>query len=286
MVLLAQNAGNDAASIHAQMSAIRRSTNWSDPAAAKTANAKIQELSAKLTQALRQSSPPAQVPGSGDLKPEEAAKIQQENDVYGNKLWNQMMKIVQEGGKGKWDLAEPLREEIVEEYQNDEKLVLNPILTDDMTTLVLDMTMPGVRAIIDEMELFKSITTLIISGGETGVPVDLSFIFNKAKNYPLTELYIFSFRNFVTSLPENIAQFSGLTILDLYGNNINSFPPEISNLTSIKVLYLDENPVKTVFPLITRFKNLEILGLYKTKIPGDEVIRIGQIYPECKITAK
>jgi len=77
MVLLAQNSGNDAASIRQQMSAIRKSTNWGDPAAAKEANAKILALSAKLTQAIRNSKPPdQQTQGDNSMKPEEKAKIQ------------------------------------------------------------------------------------------------------------------------------------------------------------------------------------------------------------------
>ena len=66
----AQNSGNDAASIRAQMSAIRKTTNWSDPVAAKTANAKIQELAAKLTSALRQGKPQTLPPGSEGINPE------------------------------------------------------------------------------------------------------------------------------------------------------------------------------------------------------------------------
>ncbi|MDD5185108.1 MAG: hypothetical protein PHS84_07605, partial [Paludibacter sp.] len=54
MILPAQNTNNEASQIKQQMSAIRKSTNWGDPAAAKEANAKIESLSAKLTQALRQ----------------------------------------------------------------------------------------------------------------------------------------------------------------------------------------------------------------------------------------
>ena len=48
MALLAQNPAGEAAQIKQKMSAIRKSTNWSDPAAAKEANSKIEALSVKL----------------------------------------------------------------------------------------------------------------------------------------------------------------------------------------------------------------------------------------------
>ena len=83
MSAISQNTGNNAASIRAQMSEIRKKTNWSDPAAAKAANTKIQELAAQLTQALRQGKPQTLPPGSEGIKPEEAAKIQQEK----RRLW-------------------------------------------------------------------------------------------------------------------------------------------------------------------------------------------------------
>jgi hypothetical protein len=273
--------------IRQQMAKIRQTTNWDDPVAAQKANDQIKVLAKKLM--MGSNSNQQQQQQRSGKNPNDAQKLNELNEEMIDQrmnVYSQVWKSAAGGEGADILLAEPLRKEIVEEYQNDEKLTLNPVLTDDMTMLVLDMTMPGVQAVIDNMESFKSISTLIISGGETGTPVDLSYIFKKAKNYPLTELYIFSFRNYVTTLPANITQFSGLIILDLYGNNFSSLPQEMNNLTGLKVLYLDENPLKTVFPLITNFKNLETLGLYKTKIPEDEVIRIGQIYPECKITAK
>ena len=281
------NTGNDAASIRAQMSTIRKTTNWSDPAAAKAANAKIQELAAKLTSALRQGNPQPLPTGSEGINAEEAAKIQQDNDEYGNKLWNQMMKIVQEGGKGKWDLAEPLREEIVEEYREDESLKVNcPEYLQEMTYLCINMSMPGVQMVIDQMENYKSIKTLVITGGKNGAPVDLASIISKASHYPLQHLYIINFRNFVTTIPKSVGNFSNLTSLIVFNNQIKQIPPELGSLVSLKKLCVDINPLVSLVPTINKLSLLDTLGIAKTQITEAEISRIKLELPNCKILLK
>lgn len=280
----AQNKGNDAASIRAQMSAIRKSTNWSDPLAAKAANAKIQELAAKLTSALRQGKPQTLPPGSEGIKPEEAAKIQQENDDYSNKLWNQMMKIVQEGGKGKWDLAEPLREEIVEEYREDEDpTVKSTEWIQSMPYLLINMSMPHVQVVIDQMPVFRGVKVLVITTEEKGKIVDLDDILKKASEYPLEELYINNFGSSVSTIPSMVGNFSALRILSLYNNNIKQLPSSISKLQKLKTLQVDINPINSIIQTVNSLGGLNQLGIAKTEIPETEITRIQQALPNCKI---
>ena len=281
----AQNTGNDAASLRAQMSAIRKTTNWSDPVAAKTANAKIQELAAKLTSALRQGKPQTLPPGSEGINPEEAAKIQQDNDDYSNKLWNQMMKIVQEGGKGKWDLAEPLREEIVEEYKEDENpAIKNPEWLKSMSYLLINFSLPQVQVIIDQMPNFKGIKTLIITTEKPVTSPDLAKILDNAKDYPLEDLYIINFGKTLTSLPAAISNFPNLKILAVYNNGISSLPASVSKLMSLSSLQIQDNPINTLQSAIVSLKNLKELGLENTKLSENEINQIQKLLPECKIS--
>ncbi len=284
MSALAQNTGNDAASLRAQMSAIRKSTNWSDAAAAKAANSKIQELAAKLTSALRQGKPQTLPPGSEGIKPDEAAKIQQENDDYSNKLWNQMMKIVQEGGKGKWDLAEPLREEIVEEYKEDENpAIKNNEWLESIPTLVLNLSWPQVKLIIDQMSLFRGIKTLIVTCDTKGTAVNLEQILKNAAEYPLEELYIINFGSSVSVIPEQIGTFSNLTRVGLFNNNISQLPAAMAGMTKLETLYLDLNPLSSITGKIGTMKKLTELGLAKTQLSADEISKISKLLPNCKI---
>jgi Leucine-rich repeat (LRR) protein len=282
MSAVSQNTGNDAASIRAQMSTIRKTINWSDPAAAKAANAKIQELAAKLTSALRQSKPQ---PGSEVINPEEAAKIQQENDDYSNKLWNQMMKIVQEGGQGKWDLAKPLREEIVDEYKEDENpTVKNPEWLKSMTYLLVNLSLPQVQVVIDQMSLYRGIKTLIITTEKPVANPDIERILRNAKNYALEELYIINFGPSLKSLPSAVGDFPNLKLLAVYNNGLGSLPASVTKLADLSSLQIQDNPISTLQPTVSALKNLNELGITLTNLSENEISQIQNTLPKCKIT--
>ena len=283
IMVSAQNAGNDAASIRAQMSTIRKSTNWSDPAAAKAANAKIEALSAKLTQALRKNS---QAQQAGTETPSDVAtknEMQKEMDDYSNKLWNQMMKIVREGGQ--WDMAEPLREEIVEEYKEDENpAVKNPDWFQSMSYLLINLSLPQVQVIIDQMPLYRGIKTLIITTEKPVANPDLARILKNAKEYPLEELYIINFGPSLKSLPSTVGDFPGLKILAVYNNGLGSLPASVTKLAELSSLQIQDNPINTLQPAVSSLKNLKELGITLTKLSENEISQIQKTLPECKIT--
>jgi hypothetical protein len=276
----AQNQGNDAASIRAQIATIRKSTNWNDPAAAKAANTKIQELAAKLTQALRQANPNAnQMNG---MTQKEAAELQKETDDFNNDLWNQMMKIVREGGK--WDMAEPLREEIVQEYKEDENpTIKNNEWLESIPTLVLNLSWPHIKLIIDQMSMFRGIKTLIVTCDTKGTWVSLEQILKNAAEYPLEELYIINFGSSVSVIPEQIGTFSNLTHVGLFNNNISQLPEAMAGMTKLETLYLDLNPISSISGKIGTMKKLTELGFAKTRISADEISKIRKLLLNCKI---
>lgn len=287
LVLVAQNTNTEATQIKQEMAAIRRSTNWSDPAAAKEANAKLEALGAKLTQALRKNNA-AQQPAQGSTETSSDAKaemeMQQEMDDYSNKLWSQMMKIVREGDEGKMDLAEPLRQEIAEDFREAENpTVKNQEYLNEMSLLYIDMSLPTVQLVIDQMEKYKAIQTLVITGGKNGAEVNLENLMDKAAHYPLQQLYIINFEGFVTKVPKGISHFSNLTYLALYNNKISQLCPEVSSITQLKSLYIDMNPVVALLPVIGTLNNLDTLAIAKTQITNDEINRIKQQLPNCKI---
>lgn len=279
----AQNQGNDATSIRAQMATIRKSTNWNDPAAAKAANTKIQELAAKLTQALRQSNPNAtQMNG---MTQKEAAELQKETDDFNNELWNQMMKIVREGGK--WDMAEPLREEIVQDYKDDEDpTIKNPEWLQSMTYLLINLSLPQVQVIIDQMPMYKGIKTLIITTEKPVANVNLSKILKNAKDYPLEELYIINLGATVTNLPPEAGSFQNLQKLGIYNNGFKMLPPMVSGLSNLTSLQIQNNPISTTLPTVNSLKKLKELGVAMTSVSAVELGQIQKNLPNCKITSE
>jgi hypothetical protein len=274
-------AQQDAASIKQQMSAIRKSTNWEDPVAAKKANEQIKELSKKL---MMTGNPQGnQPPNQSKAEVEQAKKDATDEKM---KIWSQIMKSASGGESADVLLGEPVREEIKEDYRNDESDGINPAILSESTTLILDFSLPVTQFLVSQMELFRSIKTLVIIGVESIVPVDLNSILEKAIKYPLYELYIVGFEANLKKIPENIVLFPKLTILGLYGNKISGLPATLLKLTNLKVLQLDYNPVLTIQPLIELVKNLEELSIKKTEIPQSEVENLKQMFPNCKIQAE
>jgi len=260
-----------------EMAEIRRSTDWGNEAEANKAQAKIEELSKQLMM-IRKVEQQQQAGVTVD-----SAKLQEDVD-YKMKLWSQMMKIVDQGEGAEWDLAKPLREEIVEAYKEDQSPKnINPEVLNSVTVLRIDMSLPTVQRTIDVMQNFKAIKTLIITGGVNGSPVDLATILNKAADYPLKTLYIINFRQFVNSIPQQINNFSQLETVALFNNNLDQLPDVNGFSSSLDSLFIDINPISTLFPQISSLTKLKKLGIAKTSISEAEIKQIQLLLPECKI---
>jgi hypothetical protein len=277
--LYSQENQKTAAELKKEMAQIRRETNWGDEEESKIADAKIQELSKQLMIIGAQK----QAAQNGATGAQDTSKIK-EIVEYKMQLWNQMWKIAGSGDESHSDLAAPLRDEITEEYKEDENpTIKNPVWRDSMPDLTINMSMPQVQVIIDQMPVFRGIKRLIIICEQKGTAVDLDQILRNAENYQLTELYILNFGPSVTNLPSQVGNFKGLTILNLLNNNLHQLPSSIAGLSDLKVLYVDFNPVTQLFQVVSPLKKLERLGIAKTEISESEIELLQQALPECNI---
>jgi len=260
-----------------EMAQIRQNTDWSDQAAADSAQVKIEELSKQLMM-IRKLEQQQQAGATVD-----SAKLKEEVD-YKMQMWSQMINITDLGKGGKWDLAKPFREEIVEEYKEDENpTIKNPVWRDSMPDLTINMSQPQVQVIIDQMTAFRGIRRLIIICEKEGTPVNLDQIIRNAAAYPLEELYILNFGTSVTSLPSQVGDFKGLRVLSLLNNDLNMIPSSVSKLSGLKVFYTDMNPVEELLSVVGPLKKLEKLGVAETNISDSEINQIHQVIPNCEI---
>lgn len=267
----------DATQIKKRMAEIRKTTDWDDPAAAKKANDEIKKLSKQLMMSGKNQNP---------TNERDSLKLEQEKEgvEYKMKLWSQMQESAKSGENADILLGKPIREEIIEEFKNDESpIIKNQDYFDEMTLLVIDISLKTVQRTIDQMDKYKSIKTLVITGGQFGSAVNLDDLLNKAKNYPLEELYIINFKIFVTSVPKQIKQFKNLRLLSVLNNNVKALPSEVGSLTSLKNLYVDINPISTLLPTVGKLKQLEKLGVGKTNINESEIAKIKQLLPNCEV---
>jgi len=259
------------------MSQIREDTDWSDPVASKKANDQIKKLSKQLMMSRVNKNPSNE---SDSIH----AEVQKQNIETISNMWNQITESAKDGERADVFLGKTIREKIVEEYKNDESPnIKNQEYLDEMDLLVIDMSLRTVQRTIDQMERYKSIKTLIITGGKNGAIVDLNDLLKRAEKYPLEELYIINFKNFVTQIPKQIKHFKNLRLLAVFDNNINSLPAELGNLTTLKKLYIDMNPVSVLMPTVGKLKHLEKLGVVKTNISDSEITAIKKILPDCEV---
>jgi len=263
--------------IRKEMSDVRENTDWGDEAAANKAQAKIEALAKELMMAGK-----AQQQQAAGMQVD-SAKLEEEAE-YKMSLWRQMMAAVDQGEEGDILLAKPLREKIVEEYKNDESpKIKNPQYFEEQTFLCIDMSVPTIQRIIEQMENFKSIKALLITCSKEPSNVDLEDLLSRAKNYPLEQLHIVNFKQYVTQLPDNLSEFTSLRELSLFNNEISELPHNIGSLTSLETLYLDINPLYTVMPMVTSLTHLKTMGLAKTRLSESEIEEIKSLLPDCKI---
>lgn len=275
IVINAQNP--NVAEIRKKMAAIRQNTDWNNAEAAKKANEEIKLLSKQL------------MLGAASFNQTQNQGGQSEQDSslndgvdYRMHLWDQIWTSVHQGKE--IDLAKPLREEIVEDYADDESpKVKNLLFFQEMKFLCIDMSMNGIEQIIDQMENYKSIEMLFITGGLNGAPVDLDDLFHRAKNYPLHTLYIINFKHHVHSIPNSIERFKDLETLILFNNQLEKLPDEIKSLTSLKNLFVDINPLSEILPAISTLTGIDSLGISQTLISDVEMKKIEKHLPNCKI---
>ncbi len=275
--------------IRQEMARIRQTTNWDDPAAAKKANEQIKELAKKLmagNSAMGGGTGQQQQQG-GDPGSKDGQKMGEINQAMADHkmdVYSQIWKAAA-GGKGADILlAEPLREEIKKEFQEEEAGTGGSDLASEETTMLyLDMSSKTINLVIDQMENYKSIKTLIIAGGKNGAPVNLNDLFSKAKKYPLEVLYVINFGQFVKSIPESILNFKKLNELGLFNNNIEKLPVAVGSLKSLKNLYVDVNPISTLTPVVNTLTSLDTLGVAKTNIGEAELVKLKNSLPNCII---
>ncbi|WP_319586439.1 hypothetical protein [uncultured Desulfobulbus sp.] len=272
----------DPATIRAEMMKIRRSTNWNDPKAVKEANERVRQLTAQLeSMRLKQEAVKA---GATEKTASEAVEESALNRATG------LEHVEQSAAKGRGtgiDLSEEVRDKIVQEYEEDRNpTIKNPAVLEELTLLIIDFSLPQTPQLIDQIDQFKAVRTLILKGTEASQPVDLEIIFEKARKLPLRELHIINFRRGLTNIPESLATFSGLTKLSLFNNNFNHLPAALGQLNNLTILYLDANPFASILPAIGGLQGLKELGIAKTGISAAEVAAIKKTLPDCQVVSQ
>ena len=269
----------DPAVIRAEMIKIRRATNWNDPTAVHEANERIRHLTAQLeANRLKQEAVKA------GATTEQATEAAQSSIVNRATVLEKVERYVKENRGDSLELNTDFRRQIVKEYEEErDPKITGSAYLQEATTLVINVETQKGQAALKQLDQFRSVRRLIISGGRVGAPINLEEALNRAHHLPLEELHIYNFRGFVSAIPERIGQFQGLTKLALFNNSLRSLPAAIGNLGSLTTLLVDANPIVSVLPSVQRLTELKMLGIAQTKVPADETARIRAMLPQCKV---
>lgn len=275
--------------IRQKMADIRKNTDWSDPAAAKSANEQIKNLSKQLMSAGSQSNAGSENSNAnGGNDNQDAQKVQEMTQAMSEhkmQVYEQISKAAAAGEGADILLAEEIRKDIVEAYkEDDDTSIKNPEYLSNMTYLYLDLSMPGIDLVIDAMSNFQNIKILVITSKELPSYTNVSKILQNASKFPLEELYIINLKNFFTNVPPETFQFQNLKILELFQNNIKTVPGDLSKLKKLETLMLDMNPLLSIDEQVNALPSLKELGIEKTQIPNSEVDAIQQNKPNLKIS--
>ncbi|MEI8112909.1 MAG: hypothetical protein WCI54_04730 [Bacteroidia bacterium] len=278
VLVFAQKTNMNADQIRQEIARVRHETNYNDPVKANEANEKIKELSKQLIILGQTTNQRGNVP--------EKAKSEDEAD-FRTQLLDEMTRVVASDQNSAMDLALGLRKEIVEDYKEDESPKnIPPEFLQEMTLLVIDMSLPTIQRTIDGMHNYNSISTLVITGGKNGAIVNLPDLLIRAAKFPLKNLYIINFGQFLTTIPDQINQFKNLSTLAVFNNKISQLPNMSGFSSQLDSLFVDANPVATLFPVVSSMSKLKTLGIIKTSVSPAEISKIEALLPKCKILTK
>ena len=269
----------DPLAIRNELRALRKKSADND----KTVRARIDALMRQL-QKLQAQRDAAESQARGEEKPDD------DHDkavMTREAMWDKVQEAAAKGKGEKLDLAEPVRKRVTEEYEKDrDTSIRNPVYYQEATVLIIDLSRKDSAALIDVMDKFTGITTLILTGGVNGAPVNLPLILERAKHLPLTELYIFNFKGFLSVIPESVGMFEDLATLSLFNNTIQTLPAAVGKMKQLRVLHVDLNPIKSLFPVVKELAFLEEIGAGKTGISAAELQQLAELLPNCRIVTE
>jgi ethanolamine utilization microcompartment shell protein EutS len=269
----------DPLAIRNELRSLRKKTADND----KKVRARIDALMKQL-QKLQAQRDAAESQARGEAKPED------DDDkavMTREAMWDKVQETAAKGKVAKLDLAEPVREKVTEEYKEDrDTSIRNPTYYQEARVLIIDLSRKEAQVLIDLLDKFSGITTLILTGGVNGAQVNLDLILKRARHLPLNELYIFNFRGFVSSIPDSISTFEGLTTLSLFNNTIRTLPSAVGKLQQLRTLHVDINPISSLFPAVKELSFLEEIGVAKTNISAAELQQLAELLPNCKVVTE
>jgi len=273
----------DPAAVRAEIARVRRATDWANPEAVRTANARIQQLMRQLEQGRLQREAAAGA-ARGETAPAASGGAATPPLVDRARVIEDVQAAAHAGG-GELLLGERVREQVLAELaEAHDPRPDNPAYVAALPWLSIDFSQPDAPLRLDLLQRASGVRHLLLSGGARRAPVDLPAVLARAAHLPLESLVIVGFGVQVRNLPDAVGAYAGLQRLVVVDNALAALPPALARLQRLQSLHLDMNaPLHSVLPVVRQLPALRELGLARTAVPADERAAIARALPQCQV---
>lgn len=273
--------GTDPVLIRAEMAKLRRATDWANPDSVKANQTRLQQLNRQLEQGRLQREAAAGA-ARGESAPAGAGSDMPL--VNQASVMEQVQAGAQPGGRPQLVLTGALRQRIAKDHEEERNTTPNnPRYLAEMPLVVIDFSQPAAPLQVQQLALYQAVSTLLLTGGARGAPIDLPAVLAHARHLPLRTLLIVNFRQHLVELPDALASFTRLQRLSLVNNALTRLPPTLATLPQLNELHLDFNPLSSVWPALAPARSLRALGLSQTRVSAAERAQIATALPACKV---
>lgn len=270
--------------ILAEIERIVTQTNWTNQAEADKASQEIKRLTAMIGQS-NDDETKTQDSGSSDENSE--SSLDEENSLNADKLYKMALNAAGQAGPDDIDvdidMAEPVREEIKKEYEEETKDQITLELRNQPDRLVIDFHQKEAPQMVSKLKTFQAITYLVFINGPHGDHFSTKQLIDAASHLPVENLGFFGFNRPDGDIPDALLTFSNLKVLFWIGNNTTTIPSLASNLPNLQELYLDENPLTQITGSVKGLKHLKKIGIAKTNLSQTEINQLRTSFPNCDI---
>jgi Leucine-rich repeat (LRR) protein len=256
-------------------------TNWNNEAAAKAAVARIEALNKQLNSNTLEDDLESEEPDSQEA--DQSLNPTLNKDIMYGKAWEAAIKAGTDALDADFDMAEPLREQIKSEYEEEEKDQFSLEPKDEPKTLIIDFAQQEGLLLYKNLANYRLVETLIFLNGSYASGFDADQAVNRSAHLPLKSIGVLGFGSRVSAIPEGIGHLNQLREIIWIGNEVVSIPTLAHKCEMLENLYLDSNPIVQISMSLSGLKHLKKLGLGKTKLTQEELNRLKIMFPSCQI---
>lgn len=296
MVILCHNSvaqikpGMSNSEIVDQINHIVSTTNWTNEAEAAAASRKIEELSKLLGPSPDQHDtlPDTNLPADS-LQPADQPPGMNPEELF-RRVLDAYDQNADDATNLSVDLAKPVRDEIILEYEEEQKATHTMTPGDWPKLLIIDFNEVSSEKTLASLPEAKQVEDLVILYGPYANKYTLNQILKVTSAIPLKMLVMSGFKDHPDNTPGNLTlsppPMPALEMLYWIDNGSSTWPPLIRITPLIKEVYLMQYTSSALINTVKGLKNLETLGYSGQPLSSSQINEIKTLLPHCNLLIK